>query len=159
MAAGKTLKFKTRLEAQGPGGAWTFLKLPVSIEKEWGFKARVAVKGTVNGFAFRNSLFPTGDGTHHMMFSKELQAGTKARPGDTVNVVLEQDTAPRVYAAPDDLKKALAKNAKASASWEKLRPSSKKYTLLWIEQAKKAETRAARIEKTVALLARGKSPK
>jgi hypothetical protein len=155
----KILKFKAKLETQGPGGAWTLLKLPVSIEKEWGTKARVAVKGTINGFAFQNSIFPSGDGSHHMMVSKELQAGAQARPGDTVRMVLEQDTAPRVYEAPDDLKQALARNAKARAFWEKLRPSSKKYTLLWIEESKKAETRAARIEKTVALLARGKSPK
>ncbi|HWQ02849.1 MAG TPA: YdeI/OmpD-associated family protein [Candidatus Nitrosotenuis sp.] len=159
MAGARTLKFKATIEPQGPGGAWCFMKLPVSIEKEWGIRARVAVKGTVNGFAFQNSLFPTGDGSHHMMFSKELQAGAHAGPGDTVRVVLQQDTAPRVYEAPGDLKKALVKNAKAKSFWETLRPSSKKYTLLWIEESKKAETRAARIAKTVALLAQGKSPK
>jgi hypothetical protein len=34
---------KARLTAHGPGGAWTFLKMPYSVEKEFGTKARVAV--------------------------------------------------------------------------------------------------------------------
>jgi hypothetical protein len=31
--------------------------------------APVAVVGTINGYAFRNSLMPQGDGTHSMMVS------------------------------------------------------------------------------------------
>jgi hypothetical protein len=48
-------QFKTRLTARGPGGAWTFLEIPFSVEKEFGSKARIAVAGTMNGFPFQNS--------------------------------------------------------------------------------------------------------
>lgn len=61
--------FKTRLTARGPGDAWTFLEMPFSVEKEFGTKARVAVVGTMNGFAFQNSLMPNNDGTHSMWLS------------------------------------------------------------------------------------------
>jgi uncharacterized protein YdeI (YjbR/CyaY-like superfamily) len=42
---------------------------------------------------------------------------------------------------------------------EALAPSERKYSILWIEEAKKEETRAARVEKAVELLEKGKSPK
>ena len=44
--------FKTRLTSRGPGGAWTFLEIPFSVEREFGTKARVPVAGTMNGFGF-----------------------------------------------------------------------------------------------------------
>ena len=75
-------RFKTRLTSRGPGGAWTFLEIPFSVEKAFGSKARIAVAGTVNGFAFQNSLMPNGDGTHSMMVSKTLQSGAKAAASD-----------------------------------------------------------------------------
>ena len=71
-------RFKGRLIPRGPGGAWTFLAIPFSVEEAFGSRARVAVSGTLNGFAFRNSLMPEGDGTHSMMVNKALQAGAKA---------------------------------------------------------------------------------
>ena len=76
--------FKTRLIARGPGGAWTHLDIPFSVEKEFGTKARVPVAGTLNGFAFRTSLMPNGDGTHSMAVNKAMQAGAKAVAGDLV---------------------------------------------------------------------------
>jgi len=40
--------FKAAPAIQGPGGAWTFLKIPFNVEKVWGVKGRLVVKGTVN---------------------------------------------------------------------------------------------------------------
>jgi hypothetical protein len=156
MAAAKPMKFKARLEAQGPGGAWTLMKLPFSVEEVWGTRARLSVKGTMNGFAFRSSIFPTGDGTHHLMVNKALQAGAKAEPGDRVEVVMEPDTEPRTVELPADLKKALAREKQAKQFFEKLAPSHKKRYVDWITEARKVETRAARLEKAVALLRAGK---
>jgi Domain of unknown function (DUF1905) len=103
-------QFKTRLTSRGPGGAWTFLEIPFSVEKEFGSKARIAVAGTMNGFAFQNSLMPNGDGTHSMMVSKALQAGAKAAAGDLVSVALAVDRSERVVAVPPELGSVLSKN-------------------------------------------------
>jgi len=84
-------KFEARLTPRGAGGAWTFLPIPFDVHEAFGTKARVAVSGTMNGFAFRNSLLPQGDGTHSMAVGKDLQAGPKARAGDLVRVVLQKD--------------------------------------------------------------------
>ncbi len=40
--------FKGKLVGRGPGGAWIFLMIPFSVEKVFGTKARLAVRGTVN---------------------------------------------------------------------------------------------------------------
>jgi hypothetical protein len=151
-----TQKFRAKLQAGGEGGAWTILRVPFSVEKEFGTKGRAAVKGTLNGFAFRTSLFPAGDGTHHMMVNRQMQEGAGARAGDTVDVAMELDTEPRAVAVPRDFQRALAKNQKARAFFEKLAPSHKRAYVEAIEEAKKPETRARRIERAVTNLAAGK---
>lgn len=56
---------------------------------------------------------------------------------------------------PEDLEKALKKNAKARRFFEQL-DRTNRYAVLWrVTTAKKPETRAARIEKLVAMLERG----
>jgi hypothetical protein len=145
-------KFKTRLTARGPGGAWTFLEMPFSVEKEFGSKARVAVTGTMNGFAFQNSLMPNGDGTHSMMVSKTLQAGAKAAAGDIVTVAIAVDRSKRVVKAPPELKEALSTNKAAAAAFEALSYSHRKEFTEWIESAKKDDTRVSRAERSVPII-------
>jgi uncharacterized protein YdeI (YjbR/CyaY-like superfamily) len=50
---------------------------------------------------------------------------------------------------PDDLEKAFAKNKSALNNFEAFPKSTKRAILEWITQAKRAETRAARIQETV----------
>jgi uncharacterized protein YdeI (YjbR/CyaY-like superfamily) len=58
---------------------------------------------------------------------------------------------------PDDLARALSKSKTAKAFFETL-DSKNRYAILYrVHNAKKAETRAARIEKFVAMLARGET--
>ena len=61
----------------------------------------------------------------------------------------------RTIEVPDDLAAAFKKNAKARKFFEQI-DRSNRYAVLWrIQTAKKPETRAARIEKLVAMLERG----
>jgi uncharacterized protein YdeI (YjbR/CyaY-like superfamily) len=57
---------------------------------------------------------------------------------------------------PPDLKKSLAANKTAKKNFEKFSDSVKRAILSWIYGAKRDETRAARIEKTVSMAARNK---
>src|SRR5687768_17026063 len=100
-------RFGGKLESVGPTGAWTKLNIPFNIEKEFGSRGRVSVKGTINGFAFRTSSFPNGDGTHHMMVNKAMQQGAKAKPGDTVRLTLARDDEPTGIDIPPKLKRTL----------------------------------------------------
>jgi hypothetical protein len=149
-------KFKIKLQGRGPGRAWTSLPIPFDVEKVFGSKARVPVKGTANGFAFRNFLMPEGNGKHCMMFNKALQAGAKARVGDTVTVVLDLDTAPHTVAIPSDLKKAFSELSECKRAFFRLSYTHQKDFVRWITEAKRPETRAKRIERCLELLEAGK---
>ena len=149
-------RFKGRLIPRGPGGAWTFLAIPFSVEEAFGSRARVAVSGTLNGFAFRNSLMPEGDGTHSMMVNKALQAGAKAAAGDLVEVILDVDRSERVIDVPIELKQALAADQAAAAAFEKLSYSHRKEFADWIAGAKKEETRQSRAAKSIPMVLTGK---
>jgi uncharacterized protein YdeI (YjbR/CyaY-like superfamily) len=52
---------------------------------------------------------------------------------------------------PDDLAEAFRRNAAARVNYDAFPPSSKKVILFWIASAKRAETRARRIDETVRL--------
>jgi hypothetical protein len=148
--------FTVQLIGRGPNGAWTHLDVPFNVEEAFGTRARVAVRGTVNGFPFRTSIMPRGQGVFYMAFTKEMQQATKAGVGDAVSVVMEPDTAPRLVTVPPDLTKALNKSAPRKKFFAALSYSHQKEYVDWIEQAKKPETRAIRIEKTLTLLATGR---
>jgi uncharacterized protein YdeI (YjbR/CyaY-like superfamily) len=57
---------------------------------------------------------------------------------------------------PPDLKGALAKSARARATFEKLSPSHRREYVEWLTEAKREETRRKRLETTLAWLAEGK---
>jgi uncharacterized protein YdeI (YjbR/CyaY-like superfamily) len=57
-------------------------------------------------------------------------------------------------AIPEDLQKKFDKNKTAFKNFQKFAPSSKKIILLWILNAKRAETRQKRIEEAVKLAAK-----
>jgi uncharacterized protein YdeI (YjbR/CyaY-like superfamily) len=57
---------------------------------------------------------------------------------------------------PDDLREALAANPEARAAWERLTPIGRRDFVAWIEEAKRPETRARRIERCGEDLAKGK---
>ena len=145
-----------RIKLQTMEKHWTAFRVPFSVEKVWGSRARVSVRGTINGFAFRNSVFPDGKGAHFMMVNKAMQAGAKVRPGQTVAVAMAPDTAPRKVAVPAVLKRALAGNAKARENFAAFSWSQRKAYVDFIQGAKQAETRERRAAKSVAMLAAGK---
>jgi hypothetical protein len=152
----KKQTFRTVIVSIGPKGAWSCLQIPFDVEKLWGTKARLSVRGTMNGFAFRNLIFPDGKGGHTMPVNKTMQGSAKAGPGDVVKMELEPDNAPRIVATPPDFKKALAGDKAAAAFFERIAPSSRKMYVEWITGSKQAETRARRIAKAVQMLRAGK---
>ena len=75
--------------------------------------------------------------------------------GDAVEVEIELDTEPRQVSVPADLVDALSTDPNARAFFDSLAPSHRKEWVRWIEEAKKPETRSARILRTVSALQRG----
>ena len=149
------IAFTARVYAMGPGGAWSGVDVPAAVSKALGSKGIVRVAGTANGFKFRKSVLPM-EGRHYIAFGKDLQAGAKAGPGDTVKFVVELDTKPRIVRAPPELANALATSKAAKAVWDSLPPSHKAEYAGFILEAKRPETRARRIEQAMAFLEKGR---
>jgi hypothetical protein len=127
---------------------------PADVVEFFGTRARVPVRGTINGYPFRSSLMPMG-GCHMMPVNSALRTGARVNPGDLVEVVMERDEEERTVEAPAVLKKALAKNKTALANWQKLSFTHKKEMALAILGAKQAETRTRRLGKIMEILRTG----
>jgi hypothetical protein len=144
-------KFKAKAEGAGPGNAWCFIAVPFDVSELWGTRGRVAVKGTINGFPYRTNIQPM-DGRHLLTFNKQLQAGSNAKAGDTVSVVMERDTDERVVEVPGELAKAFRKDKEAKALWDKLAYTHRKEFAQWISGAKQVETRERRAAKAIDMI-------
>src|SRR5215469_10533691 len=99
--------FTALLERSGEGLNWTIVRVPVDVAKVWGARGQLRVKGEINGFAFRTSLFPTGKGSHILMVNKKMQRGGSTTSGLTARFRLQPDIEPRVVAEPVELVSAL----------------------------------------------------
>src|ERR1700693_675641 len=99
------LRFNVKIEGR-EAGVVASITPPVDVPEVFGTRARVPVRGTINGFPFRSSLMPMG-GCHGMAVNKTMRDGAKVGAGDAVDVVMERDEAERVVAVPPLLKKEL----------------------------------------------------
>jgi hypothetical protein len=54
--------FKAKVQAKGPNKAWSFIDIPLDVEKAFGAKGRVSVKATLGKETFHTSIFPHDNG-------------------------------------------------------------------------------------------------
>lgn len=132
-----------------PTGTGTFIVVPRDLNARLGLKGRPKVHAVIAGHPYRGSLMPMGDGTFGLGVLKAIQQSTGVTRGDTVTVELAIDTAPRVIEPPADLARALAKNRRAAASWDKLSYTDKREIARSLEEARKPETRERRLAAAV----------
>jgi hypothetical protein len=151
-----TKRFRAVLEKDTDSSA-TAIAIPFDVEKAYGSRGRVPVRGTLNGFAFRSSVFPMGGGCHWLVVNRDMREGAKIKAGEMISVMMERDDEPRVITPPKDFARALAANKAALAAWDKLSYTHRKEYARAIEEAKKPETRERRIAKAIAALATPKS--
>ena len=151
--AAKQLRFRAKIQGREAGVVAAIVP-PVDVIEWFGTRARVPVRGTINGFAFRSSLMPMG-GCHMMPVNKTLCRGAGAKPGDIVDVVMERDAEERTVEAPPELKRELAKSKKAQKRWDGLAFTHKKEMALSISGAKQEETRNRRLAKVMQVLKSG----
>jgi hypothetical protein len=148
------LTFRVKLDGMKSSDV-AALSAPFDVEKTFGTKARVPVRGTINGFPFRSSLMPMG-GCHRMVINKQMRDGAGVNAGETVTVIMERDEAPRTVEIPDLLKKELSKSKPAQSNWEKQSFTNRKEMARSITEVKQEETRARRLAKVMDVLKNGK---
>jgi uncharacterized protein YdeI (YjbR/CyaY-like superfamily) len=146
MARSVAKSFKATLEHNKSRLNWVIIRIPFDVYKIWGERGMLKVKGEINGFAFRTSLFPTGDGGHTLLVNKRMQAGAKVILGSVAQFRLEPDTEERTVTVPIELKRALSEDRPLSRWFDRLNYSTRKYIADWITDVKSAEARERRSE-------------
>ena len=112
-----------------------------------GTRGQLKVKGEINGFAFRTSLFPDGNGGHRLLVNKQMQRGAKAAPGMSARFRLEPDTAARIVTVPPELRRALSEERSLRRWFDGLNHSLRNEFCKQITMAKNPAVRLRRAER------------
>lgn len=128
----------------------TGITIPFDVEEVFGAK-RVAIKATVNGAEYRGTIVRMA-GKYMVGIPKVFREAAGIEAGDNIVVTLERDVDERTVEVPSDLAKELKKDKALKEAWEKLSFTIRKENARDLEDAKKPETRARRLEKTLAML-------
>jgi hypothetical protein len=147
------MRFRTTILQTG-GTAMGF-EIPEDVVTALGAGKRPPVTVTINGYTYRNTIAVMG-GQYMIGVSSEHRGPANVKGGDEVDVDLELDTAPRTVDVPSELAAALDADPAAKATWDKLSYSNKSWHALQVTGTNNPETRARRIEKSIAALREGR---
>ena len=136
------------------GGGGAFVEVPFDVEKEFGSK-RPKVKATIEGIPYRGILTRMGTECHLLIILKQIREQIGKTFGDEIRITVEVDTEERIIEIPDGLQKAFKTEKDAKAAFEKLSYTHRREYVMWINEAKKEETRQNRITKAIEMLKKG----
>ena len=147
-------RFTTIIEKSGTR---TIIAIPFNPNEVWGVKGRHYISGSVNGCAIRGPL--GSDGTRYFIpLGEAWRRDNGLDAGARVDVELLPE-GPQMETLAADITAALNQAPEAKAFFEALATFYRKGYIDWIEGAKRPETRAARIDEMMKLLAAGKKQK
>ena len=129
--------------------------VPEDVVLGLGKGKRPPVRVVINGYTYRSTVAPLG-GRYMIGVSAENRAAAGVAGGETHDIELELDDAPRAVELPPDLAAALAAEPAARATFDKLSPSNQGYHVSLVTGAKSDDTRRRRIEKSIAALREGR---
>jgi bacteriocin resistance YdeI/OmpD-like protein/uncharacterized protein DUF1905 len=136
------------------GKTATGIEVPADVLEQLGSGRKPPVKITLHDFTYRTTV-ATVDGRFMVPVSGEVRSAAGVAAGDTLEVGIELDTAPREVTVPDELAASLRKDPAAARKFESLSYSRRKAYADSIAGAKTEETRTRRLEKTLAELRQG----
>lgn len=147
------MRFRGVLELHGKTA--TGFAVPDEVVTGLGSQKRPPVRVTVAGYTYRTTMAPMG-GRSLIPFSVEHRTAAGLTAGAEVDVDIELDTDSREVPVPADLAAGLAAYPEARAYFDGLATSHRKEWVRWIEEAKRADTREARVTKAVEGLRTGR---
>jgi len=137
--------FTALLEPDGTALKWTIARVPFDIAKVWPVRKGRRVRGSIEGFAFRTSLFPDPRGSGHVLLvNKKMQAGAGVRVGAKARISLEPDLEERPAETPPELARLLRGERGLERWFGKLSPSMRREIAKWVSEPKSAESRQKR---------------
>lgn len=148
MSKSSAKTFTALLEPDRTRLRWVIARVPFDPSREWPERVRLRVRGAIEGFAFRTSLFAWPDGGgYYLLVNKQMQAGAGARVGARVRITLEPDLDQREVVVPAELEREL-KGARTLRRWlDRQSESTRREIGKWVSEPKSAETRRKRAAK------------
>jgi hypothetical protein len=147
------MRFRTTMQSAGKTALG--FEIPPEVVESLGAGKRPPVLVTMNGYTYRNTVAVYG-GVYMIGVSAENRAQANVKGGDEVEVDLELDTAPREVAIPQELQAALDADPAARATFDRLSYSNKSWHTLQVTGTSNPDTRARRIQRSIAALREGK---
>ena len=138
--------FQAPLERMPSRLNWVIVYIPFDAAKLWGKRGQVRIRGEINGFAFRTSLFPTGRGSHYLLVNKRMQRGGGAVAGTVARFRLEPDTEVRIVSVPPEFQRVLDGERSLRRWFERLNYSTRHEISKWVGEVKSGEARVRRAE-------------
>ncbi len=148
-SAEKSKTFRATLVPLRNALGWVVIDIPFSVATVWGNRGMLKVKGGVNGYTFRTSLFPRKSGQHFLLVNKAMQRAAGIRLGSTAQFTLAPDLVKRVIAVPPELDGILRKEKDLRKYFNALNDSARKDIAMHISEPKSAEVRERRAEQLV----------
>jgi Bacteriocin-protection, YdeI or OmpD-Associated/Domain of unknown function (DUF1905) len=145
------MEFRTKVVLGGATA--TGLQVPDDVVEGLGAGKRPPVQVTLGDHTYRTTVAPMG-GAYWVPLAAEHRQAAGVAADDEVDVRIELDTAPREVVLPEDLANAMDRTARTA--FDALAYSHQKEWVRWVQEAKRPETRASRIGKTVESLRAGK---
>jgi uncharacterized protein YdeI (YjbR/CyaY-like superfamily) len=140
--------FTALLEPDGTALKWTIARVPFDIAKAWPVRKGRRVRGEIEGFPFRTSLFPDPrDSGTILLVNKKMQAGAGARVGSRVRVWLEPDLDEREVLLPAELERELNADRKLRKWYDALSDAMRREIGKWTSEPKSPASRRKRAEK------------
>ncbi|MEP9385432.1 YdeI/OmpD-associated family protein [Nocardioides sp. KR10-350] len=149
-----TTTFTTTLQKRGPAAAVVLDDDQVATVGE-GAKT-FPVVAAINGHAVRLRVARMG-GEFLMGLNKAVRAEVGVEAGETVEVSLALDQAPREVEVPPALAAALAADPPAKAAYDGLAFTHRKEFARWVAEAKKDETRDRRVAQALEMIREGRT--
>jgi len=147
MAKSKPKTFRAVLELAGDVLRWVIARVPFDPAEVWPVRKGRRVRGEINGFAFRTALFPEAGGKRHVLVvNRKMQAGARAKAGDTVQIRLEPDLEEREATIPDELAKALKAGRALWRYFDAMSPSMRRDIGRYVGEPKSTASRTKRAE-------------
>ena len=146
MAKSQVRGFTATLEKLRSGLGWVIVRVPFDVKKVWTNRVRLRVRGDINGYAFRTSLFVAREGGHILLVNRRMQQGAGVRAGHAAKFRIEPDLDERTAEAPAPLKKFLGQDRRFHLWYEALSHSMRSEIAKWISDPKSATAQARRAE-------------
>lgn len=124
------------------------MEVPKDVVQTLGGKGRIPVNATFDGIPYRGSIVRMG-GTSVLGVLKGIIEQLGADIGDSLEVTVELDTQERTVEVPAELAAAVRTEPSLHAAWTALSFTARKELARSIDEAKRPETRAGRVEKAL----------